>query len=107
MDIGLIVSVNLGVRRPSAALLFRRLTLAGRDSSGLRVGSTKGAEGRRTPRRHSRLRGHRDTLGTYHCFSEALHLFKLRTALQQHQIDAGILEFSNSFCNLFGRAHQS
>ena len=38
---------------------------------------------------------------------EAFHFFKLRTALQEKQIDARFLEFSNPRCDLIGRADEA
>ena len=38
------------------------------------------------------------------CLSEAFHLFQLRAALQQEQIDAGGFEFANAIRDLLGRS---
>ena len=38
---------------------------------------------------------------------EALHFLKLRTALQEKQIDTCFLKFSNPRCDLIGRADEA
>ena len=51
-----------------------------------------------TPDLHSRCDALVDDLG-----SEAFHLFELRTALQEKQIDAYLFEFIDSLGDLMGR----
>ena len=43
----------------------------------------------------------------YHVFGKTLHLFKLRTALQQEEVNANRFKLGDAFRNLVGCADQS